>query len=127
MVGTIALLALGLLMPTAVGYCFVATGKLYGRYQASRPALPSSRPIEVVWRDLRRLHDQLEDIENAPSDMPAKNARCRATRAAYLDALTSACDQLEIPAPAGRPVPDTEIYRVEVELRRSGLDVRPVG
>jgi hypothetical protein len=49
-----------------------------------------------------------------------------AVRAAYLDLLGAACQQLQVRPPAGRPVPRTEIYRVESELRRAGLDVRPV-
>ena len=125
--GTLALLLLVVVMPTAAGYCYLASRAIVRRIQAARPALPAGRPIEVIRRDLRRLRVQLADIENAPADIPAKNARCRATRAAYLDALTAACVQLEIPQPAGRPVPDVEIYRAEVELRRCGLDVRPVG
>ena len=123
--GGLLLLIVVVCLPSALFGAVIGAGKLYRRVQNARPALPDSRPIEVVWRDLRRLHSQLEDIENAPADMPAKNARCRATRAAYLDALGSACRQFEIPEPAGRPVPDAEIYRVEVELRRFGVDVRP--
>lgn len=124
---TLALLLIAFAMPTAAGYGYIGARAVLRRIQAARPPLPESRPIERIWRDLRRLHAQLSDIENAPSDLPAKNARCRATRAAYLDALTAACVQLEIPQPAGRPVPDAEIYRAELELRRCGLDVRPVG
>lgn len=124
--GSVVLLVAVLALPTAVFGAVIGIGKIYRRVQAARPALPESRPVELVWRDLRRLHSQLADIENAPADMPAKNARCVATRAAYLDALGAACRQFEIPEPVGSPVPDAEIYRVEVDLRRCGLDVRPV-
>lgn len=123
---TLFLLAVAVLLPTAAGYSVVGARRLLAWYEASRPPTPKARPIEKVSRDLRRLHDQLEQIENAPPDMPAKNHRCQATRAAYLDILIAACEQLEIAAPAGRPVPDTEIYRVEVELRCAGLDVRSI-
>lgn len=121
------MLLVAVLMPTAAGYGYVGVRRLYARYEASRPALSASRPIEAIRADLRRLHDLLDETENAPSDIPAKNMRCRATRAAYVDALTAACTQLQVPLPTGKPVPRAEIYRVEADLRRLGLDVRPVG
>jgi hypothetical protein len=64
------------------------------------------------------------------TDLPAKNLRLRALRAAYVDALTDACQRLEVSPPAGasrahpEKVRQSEIYRVEAELRQRGLDVR---
>ena len=55
----------------------------------------------------------------------AKNLRLKALRGAYVDALTTACERLEVAPPAGgdrAPLP--EIYRVEAALRQRGLDVR---
>lgn len=123
---TLVLLILAVLLPVSLAYSAVGVRWLYARHQANRPPLPTARPVERIRADLRRLHDLLEATENSP-DIPAKNLRCRATRAAYLDALTAACRQLQVPVPAGSPVPRAEIYRVEADLRRIGLDVRPVG
>lgn len=118
------LLLAAALLPTAVGYGILGLRRMHRAYVSSRPALPANRPIEQLVADLRRLHDLLDVIENAPSDIPAKNLRCQATRAAYLDTLTGACRQLDVPLPAGRPVPRAEIYRVESDLRRLGVEVR---
>jgi hypothetical protein len=125
MAGTFAYLALAVLMPTAAGYLVVALRRLRARLAARRPAAPTDRPIERISADLRRLHDLLDATENA-SRLTAKNLRCQATRAAYVDALSAACRQLQVDPPAGQPVPRTEIYRVEAELRRAGVDVRRV-
>ncbi len=120
------MLLLAVAMPTGLGYAVVGARRLYAAREAARDPWPSGRPVERISSDVRRLHVQLDEIENAPDDLPAKNHRCRATRAAYIDALSAACRQLEIVAPTGWPVTDSEIYRVEAELRRCGLDVRPV-
>jgi len=64
------------------------------------------------------------------TDLPAKNLRLRALRAAYVDALNDACCRLDVTPPGGaagaRPgdVRQAEIYRVEAALRQRGLDVR---
>lgn len=123
---TVILLVVAVLLPTAAGFTFVGARRLHAAYTARRPPLPATQPIERISADLRRLHDLLDATENAPSDIPAKNHRCRATRAAYLDALTAACTQLQVRGPEGRPVSRAEIYRVEADLRRLGLDVRAV-
>lgn len=115
-------LVLALLLPTAVAYTVVGVRRLRLLMDARRPALPP-QPIERVSADLSRLRRLLDETENR-SDVPAKNLRCRATRAAYLDALGAACRQLEVAPPTGKPVPRAEIYRVEAELRLRGLDVR---
>ncbi len=122
-VGTAIELAVAVLLPTAIGYTLVAARRLHTRLDARRPPLPYTRPIEQLSADVRRLHQLLDETENR-SDVPAKNLRCRATRAAYLDALADACRQLDVALPKGEPVPRAEIYRVEAELRQRGLDVR---
>lgn len=124
---TVALLLVAVLLPTATGYAVVAARRLHNAYAIRRAPAAEARSFEQTRADLRRLHDLLDETENAPSDLPAKNQRCQATRAAYLDALSAACTHLQVPPPAGRPVPRSEIYRVEADLRRLGLDVRPVG
>ena len=49
----------------------------------------------------------------------------QALRGAYLDALATACQRLEVgPRPGGDEAPLAEIYRVEAALRQRGLDVR---
>ena len=79
--------------------------------------------------DLRRLRAELEAMETR-TDLTAKGARLRALRAAYLDALGSACRRLGVSPPAGGDprhpgrVRLSEIYRVESALRERGLDVR---
>jgi hypothetical protein len=121
-------LAVALLLPTAAGYAVV-----FGRravrslMERRREASATTPPIERLSADLRRLHAQLDATENAP-DLPGKHLRCEATRAAYLDALATACQRLDVPPPpTGRPVPRAEIYRAEAALRQAGLDVRASG
>lgn len=113
------------LIPTALGYLYVFGKVVVGRV-TDRRAAPSEFPMERIERDLRRLHDLLDRTETA-ADLPAKHQRCVATRAAYLDALETACGRLDVTPPSGQPVSRAEIYRVEADLRRVGLDVRPVG
>jgi hypothetical protein len=83
-------------------------------------------PIERVGADLRRLRAQLEARENRPG-VTGKGLRMGAVRTAYLQVLTLACHQLDVRPPqrlGQLEVPLAEIYRVEVELRGRGLDVR---
>jgi len=92
-----------------------------------RTVRPSLIPIERVGADLRRLRAQLEARENRPGST-GKGLKMRAVRTAYLQVLTMACQQLDVrpPEQLGQlDVPTAEIYRVEVELRCRGLDVRP--
>ena len=91
-----------------------------------RPAEPSGVPIERVGADLRRLRAQLEARENRPG-VTGKGLKMGAVRTAYLQVLTLACQQLDVRPPqrlGQLEVPLAEIYRVEVELRGRGLDVR---
>jgi hypothetical protein len=125
MSSTVVYLVVAVLMPTAAGYTVVVARRLQARREAHRPPTPTTQPVERIRADLRRLHDLLDATENSP-DLPAKNLRCQATRAAYIDALSAACQQFQVAPPSGRPVARAEIYRVEAELRRLGLDVRSV-
>ncbi len=91
------------------------------------PAGPGTVPIERVTADLRRLRAQLEACENRPG-LAGKGLKMGALRAAYVEVLKTACGQLDIEPPRNRgqlPAPLAEIYRVEIELRGQGLDVRP--
>ena len=68
-------------------------------------------------------------VRETRSDLPAKNLRLRALRAAYVGALIDACQRLDVSPPAGaREHPETalqsDIYRMEAALRERGLDVR---
>jgi hypothetical protein len=115
-----------LALPTAAGVTWVLGRRVVTLVGERRWQSPSSPSIERVGADVRRLHDLLAATEDAPN-LPGKHLRCAATRAAYLDALATACRQLGVAPPSGRPVPRSEIYRVEADLRRHGLDVRAGG
>ena len=127
-------LLVAIALPIAAVYSLIGGGRL-ARW-VSDSWLPERRargaapePVERLGANLIRLRSQLEAMETR-TDMPAKNLRLRALRAAYVDALNDACQRLDVdpPASASRAHPgDTrqaEIYRVEAALRERGLDVR---
>lgn len=120
-------LVLAVALLSGSGYAVVAAYRIYERVSAGRRVSAEPEPIEQLHARLRRLHDLVDATETAPSDLPAKNLRCRATRAAYVDALSMACQRFRIAPPAGQPAPWTEIFRVESDLRRHGVDVRRAG
>ena len=119
-----------ILLPTAVGYGVIAlfrglrwAGERYWGRRAPEP-----EPMDRLAANLRRLRIQLEDMETR-SDVPAKHLRLQALRGAYVDALETACQRLEVGPPqntgsAGSQARQAEIYRVEAELRQRGQDVR---
>ena len=120
--------AAAIALPIAAVYGLIGGAKLlkWLSEQQSRPQPP--KPIEQVRTNLVRLRTQLEEMETR-TDLPAKNLRVRALRAAYVDALVDACQRLEVSAPAGvraRPesVRQSDIYRMEAALLERGLDVR---
>jgi hypothetical protein len=120
--------AVAVVLPVAAVYSLIGAGRLlkWLEEQQSRPRAPA--PIEQVRANLVRLRAQLEAMETR-SDLPAKNLRLRALRAAYAGALVEACERLDVSPPAGaraRPesVPQSDIYRMEAALRERGLDVR---
>jgi hypothetical protein len=126
-VGTALQLIVAIVMPTALAGAAIGSIRAY-RWCAERRRRVATlaEPIEQLCADVRRLHAQLDAVENQPG-MRGKSSRVRAARAAYVDALCTACQELEVPAPAaagGGHVPLAEIYRVEAALRRRGLDVR---
>jgi hypothetical protein len=125
--------AVAIALPIAAVYAVIGGGRLVRwisetwipehRYQ------PSAEPIERLGANLVRLRSQLEAMETR-TDLPAKNLRLRALRAAYIDALNDACLRLDVTPPAGAAsaqpgdVRQAEIYRIEAALRQRGLDVR---
>jgi CBS-domain-containing membrane protein len=117
-----------ILFPTALGFGIIGATRAY-RWMAQRRysrlhATQQLEPIERIGARLRRLREELEATETR-IDVPAKNLRLRALRAAYLDVLCAACERLEVtPPPKDAQVPQAEIYRVEAALRQRGLDVR---
>ena len=126
-------LLVAIVLPIAAVYSLIGGGRL-ARWvsetwipeRRSRGAAP--QPVERLGANLVRLRSQLEAMETR-TDLPAKNLRLRALRAAYVDALNDACQRLDVTPPAadsGRPgdVRQAEIYRVEAALRQRGLDVR---
>ena len=121
-------------LPIAAVYSLIGGGRLARWVTDSwlpehRSAGVSTEPVERLGANLVRLRSQLEAMETR-TDLPAKNLRLRALRAAYVDALNDACQRLDVSPPAGasraRPgdVRQAEIYRVEAALRQRGLDVR---
>jgi hypothetical protein len=120
--------AAAIVLPVAAVYSLIGAGRLlkWISEHQSRPSVPE--PIEKVRANLVRLRAQLEATETR-SDLPAKNLRLRALRAAYVDALIDACKRLDVTPPAGarehrEKVPQSDIYRMEAALRERGLDVR---
>lgn len=120
-------LAFAIALPTLCGYALVIAFRAVRGAERWREAHRRAPvvPIERLATDLRRLHAQLDATETA-ADLPAKQLRTRAVRAAYVDALGTACRRLDVepPATSAERVPLTEIYRVEAALRARGLDVR---
>jgi hypothetical protein len=124
---------IAILLPTTVGFAGIGTVRVlrWAAQRRSRP--PAVEPIERLGATLRRLRAELEDLETR-SDVPHKVMRLRALRAAYVDALATACERLDASPPGGvrsgpasgppRLVPLVEIYRAEAALRERGLDVR---
>jgi len=119
-----------ILLPTAVGYAVIGGVRAAGRVSewryvraANAPTAIVAEPIERLAANLRRLRAELEAMENQMGT-PAKSARLRALRAAYTDALCTACQRLEASPPPAAQAGQAEIYRVEAALRERGLDVR---
>ena len=120
--------AIVLLLPTAAG-CAIIGGLRGARWSSERWRVrqyqlkPHGEPIEGLAARLCRLRAELDAIETR-SDVPVKNARLAALRAAYVDVLSAACERLEVSPPHGTQASLVEIYRAEAALRQRGLDVR---
>ena len=117
-----------ILLPTALGYGLILTCRGIRWAAGRRPyaRVPELEPIERLTATLRRLRAELESLETR-SGIPNKNLRVRALRGAYLDALRSACQRLAVTPPGGlnpQRFDQADVYRVEAELRRRGIDVR---
>jgi hypothetical protein len=127
-------LLVAIALPIAAVYSLIGGGRLVRWVSESwipdrRSRNVTAEPVERLGANLVRLRSQLEAMETR-TDLPAKNLRLRALRAAYVDALNDACQRLDVSPPEsdapGRPedVRQAEIYRVEAALRQRGLDVR---
>ncbi len=120
----VAELVLACVLPTAAGFAVVGLVRGSRRLAEARRKEPLPDPIERLETSLRRLRAELEDTETR-SRLTAKNHRIQVLRGAYLDALSSACQRLDVSPPQGGDrAPLAEIYRVEAALRQRGLDVR---
>jgi hypothetical protein len=113
-----------ILLPTALGFALLGSVRVVRWVAERRARAPALEPIDCLGANLRRLRAELESTETR-TDLPVKNVRVRAVRAAYLDTLATACQRLEItPLPRDGRVRQADIYRVEAALRQRGLDVR---
>lgn len=110
------------LMPAA-GYALIGACRAARWLDEGRRVAPPPEPIGQLAADLRRLRADLEDTETR-AGLTAKYHRVQALRGAYLDALSAACQRLDVAPPPGDGAPLAEIYRVEAALRQRGLDVR---
>jgi hypothetical protein len=115
-------------LPIAAVYSLIGGGRLVKWITEQQTRAPAPVPIGRVRANLVRLRAQLEAMETR-SDLPAKNLRLRALRAAYVDALCDACQRLDVSPPDGaqahpESVRQSDIYRMEAALRERGLDVR---
>jgi hypothetical protein len=97
-------------------------GKIASRMRARRPH-PTSRPIERLAADLRRVDRALRSLPPGSTMV-----RRRATEQAYDDLLREACRSLDVAdrldaVPAGL---DRELERARVQraLQRAGLTIR---
>jgi hypothetical protein len=120
--------ALAIALPVAAFYSVIGGGRLLKWLAERETPVHLPEPIQRVSADLVRLRAELEAMETR-DDLPAKNLRLRALRAAYVDALYEACRRLEVSPPNGgwpRPesIRQSDIYRIEAALRERGIDVR---
>src|SRR4051794_41374049 len=120
--------AAAILLPVAAAGDAIGGTRLLKWLSEQPTARAVPEPIERLRADLVRLRAQLEAMETR-DDLPAKNLRLRALRAAYVDALTDACRRVDVSVPPGararaEDVRQTDIYRMEAGLRARGLDVR---
>lgn len=114
---------IAILLPTALGWALIASIRI-SRRLAERRRVATPEPIDRLRANLQRLRAELEAVETT-SGVPAKALRLRALRAAYLDALGTACQRLGVsPLEDSERASLAEIYRVEAALRARGLDVR---
>lgn len=128
-VSSVIELVIIVLLPTAAGYAIIGGFRALGwfsesRYKRRHRLASPTEPIERLGANLRRLRAELDVTETRPG-VPAKSLRLKALRGAYVDALCTACERLEVsPPPGGERAPLAEVYRVEAALRERGLDVR---
>jgi len=120
--------ALAIALPVAAVYSVIGGGRLLKWISERQAQAHLPEPIQQVSADLVRLRAELESTETR-TDLPAKNLRLRALRAAYVDALYEACRRLDVSLPAGlqpgqENLRQSDIYRIEAALREHGIDVR---
>lgn len=120
--------ALAIALPVAAVYSVIGGGRLLKWISERQTQAHVPEPIQQVSADLVRLRAELEATETR-IDLPAKNLRLRALRAAYVDALFEACRRLDVSPPPGvrlgqENVRQSDIYRIEAALRERGIDVR---
>ena len=95
-------LLVAIALPIAAVYSLIGGGRLVAGLRAVRRRPPAPEPIERLGANLVRLRAQLEAMETR-TDLPAKNLRLRALRAAYVNALNDACQRLDVSPPAAPP------------------------
>ncbi|MGA8462119.1 MAG: hypothetical protein WB800_42490, partial [Streptosporangiaceae bacterium] len=99
MIWVVELVIALVLMPVA-GYALIGAWRGARWLNESRYKAPPPRPLERLEADLRRLRAELEDTETRVG-LTAKHHRVQALRGAYTDALTAACERLDVTPPTG--------------------------
>jgi hypothetical protein len=123
-VSTVVELVIASTLMPAAGCALIWAWRLTQRISEARRKPPAAVPDGRLEADLRRLRAELMNTETM-AGLTAKHHRVRAVRAAYLDALTTACQRFDVAAPQGGDrAPLAEIYRAEAALGQRGLRLR---
>lgn len=123
-VGTVVELIIAFTLLPAAGGALIWAWRLAQRVSEARRQPPAAVPDGRLEADLRRLRAELMDTETR-AGLTAKHHRVQALRAAYLDALTTACRRFDVAVPEGGDRATlAEIYRAEAALGQRGLRLR---
>lgn len=122
-VALVGLLALAAVVSAALlGHLDWAGRLLLRAWRRVRPEPPRTDRVSVeqLAADLHRLAAHLERVYRI--DEPAKMERLTAAALAYDWVLLSACQTLDVPAPAAAPLDPLSRLQAEAALAAQGLD-----